>query len=183
MNTARHLHSGALNPAFERINEPKNAPARPQKSPPVFAPGKIRLLRESLAQIEPQAGIAGLAFYRNLFALDPSLRPLFQTSIELQARKLMESLSYTIAALEEPDKLIPVLEAMGRRHVGYGARDEHYDIVLKALLWTIAQMLGRGFSDELKVTWTEALSFVAKVMKEGAARANSPVTETPKTLS
>jgi hypothetical protein len=44
-------------------------------------------------------------------------------------------------------------------------------------------MLGSGFSDELKGVWTEALSFVAKVMKHGAAGANLPVTAPPRTSS
>src|SRR5262245_36249039 len=64
---------------------------------------EMRLLRGSFALIEPKAGIAGLVFYRQLFTLDLSLRELFQTSIELQGRKLMESLSYTVATFENPE--------------------------------------------------------------------------------
>jgi hypothetical protein len=32
----------------------------------------------------------------------------------------MEALAFTVATLENPSKLVPVLEAMGRRHVTYG---------------------------------------------------------------
>src|SRR5438477_6973908 len=98
---------------------PPKANLRKRRQQSTLAERKIHLLRQSFALIEPHAGIAGLAFYRNLFNLDPSLRPLFQSSIELQARKLMEALSYTIATLEEPQTLVPTLEAMGRRHVAY----------------------------------------------------------------
>lgn len=73
-----------------------------------------------------QAAISSLVFYRNLFTLDPSLRPLFQTNIELQGRKLMEALEFTMATLENPAGLLPVLESMGRRHLSYGTRNEHY---------------------------------------------------------
>ncbi len=129
---------------------------------------KVRLLRQSFALVEPNAGIAGLIFYRHLFNLDPSLRPLFQTSIELQARKLMEALSYTIATLENPQALVPVLEAMGRRHVTYGARDEHYNTVIEAMLLTLTETLNSGFSAELRAAWSDALAFVADAMKRGA---------------
>jgi len=137
---------------------------------------KLQLLRDTYSLIEPRAGFAGLVFYRNLFNLDPSLRTLFKTSIELQARKLMEALSYTIATFENADTLVPVLEAMGRRHVAYGVRGEHYESVIQALLQTFAEMLGREFSTEARETWEEALSFIAKVMKHGAAKSafNSP---------
>ena len=114
-------------------------------------------------------------FYRNLFSLAPSLRSLFQTSIELQSRKLMEALSYTIATFEQPNALLPVLEALGRRHVTYGVRDEHYEIVIQAMLQTLAEMLGAEFSTKDRNAWEEALSFVAGVMKRGVQRSEAGV--------
>ena len=131
---------------------------------------QLALLRSTFALVEPKAGIAGLVFYRNLFNLDPSLRRLFQTSIELQARKLMESLGYTIASFEQPESLISVLEPMGRRHAGYGVCEEHYDTVIRAMLQTLDDVLGGGFSAEAREAWKQALSFVARAMKAGAAR-------------
>ena len=130
---------------------------------------QICLLRESFALLEPKAIAAGLTFYRNLFELDPSLRAMFQTSIELQSRKLMEALGYTITTLENPKSLVPMLEAMGRRHVTYGTRDEHYDTVLKALLLTLEESLGPAFTSDVRAAWTESLTFVADTMKRGAA--------------
>jgi hypothetical protein len=60
----------------------------------------------------------------------------------------MEALSFTIETIEDPDRLAPVLEALGRRHVGYGARDEHYDIVISlrplVLLRLLQRRLNRG---------------------------------------
>lgn len=128
----------------------------------------LRLLRRSFSSVESHAGIAGLIFYRNLFTLDPSLRSLFHTSIELQGRKLMEALNYTLATLEKPHLLVPVLEGMGRRHVGYGARDHHYDTVIEALMRTLNEVLQDGFSPEVRRAWRRALEFVAEAMKRGA---------------
>jgi len=137
---------------------------------PRFGPRQLRLLRRTFARLEQQTGITGLAFYRNLFNLDPALRPLFQTSIDRQARKLMESLAYTIATLEDPEALIPVLHSLGRRHATYGVRDQHYDTVVEALLATFAGTLGPAFSREARLALEQALGFVARVMKEGAAQ-------------
>lgn len=134
----------------------------------VMTADKIELLRRSFRQIEPKAAIAALDFYRNLFTLDPSLRPLFHTSIELQGRKLMEALGYTIASLEDATALMPALTALGRRHVAYGVREEHYPTVIQALLLTLEQNLGTTFTPEMRLAWTEALSFVSETMKCGA---------------
>lgn len=131
----------------------------------------MRLLRQTFALVEVKAGIAGLVFYRQLFTLAPSLRKLFQTSIDLQGRKLMESLGYTVATLENPEMLVPVLESMGRRHVTYGARTEHYDIVITALLQTLEQILNTAFTPEAREAWNKALKFVAATMLRGATGA------------
>ena len=161
----------------QQMSKSSRATARRKRADSTNAeltPRKLQVLRETFSLLEPHAGNAGLAFYRNLFNSAPSLRPLFQSSIELQARKLMEALSYTIATLEQPEALLPVLEAMGRRHVSYGVVDEHYDIVIQAMLQTFAQMLEAKFSSEARDAWEEALFFVARVMKRGAADAAVP---------
>ena len=143
------------------------------KKAPAVATGisskQLRLLRESFAQIAPQAHIAALEFYRNLFNLDPSLRGMFHTNIELQGRKLMEALGFTVATLENPKALLPELEAMGRRHLTYGVQDKHYDTVLAAMMLTLRETLGKSFTPEMREAWEKALGLVAETMKRGAA--------------
>ena len=150
----------------------KRAKRRATKSKPAGAGPlsrrEIVLLRESFARIEPQAGIAAMIFYRNLFTLDPALRPLFHTTIELQGRKLMDSLAYTVATLEEPEKLVPALEAMGRRHVTYGTKNEHYATVVQAMLQTLDDCLEQSFTPAVKAAWVKALGFVSATMQQGA---------------
>ena len=83
-------------------------------------------------------------------------------------RTAREALGYTIATLENPEAVIPVLQALGRRHVGYGARDEHYETVINALLQTLEEVLARSFTAGVRDAWREALTFVADTMKRGA---------------
>src|SRR2546423_14417687 len=83
-------------------------------------PTQAQLIRDSFAKIEPRAAIAALVFYQRLFALDPSLRPLFQHDIERQGEKLMQALRFAVATLDNQRELQPVLESLGRRHVYYG---------------------------------------------------------------
>jgi hemoglobin-like flavoprotein len=134
-------------------------------------PHQVQLLRESFARIEQQADIGALVFYRNLFTLAPELRAMFNTSIEIQGRKLMDSLRYTIATLEKPDELVPVLEGLGRRHVTYGTRDEHYAVVTQALLQMLAEVLGSKYTTATATAWQEALQFVCTAMQRGAREA------------
>ncbi len=80
----------------------------------------------------------------------------------------MESLGYTIATLENPKALVPVLEALGRRHFSYGACEEHYETVIKALLLMLEQTLADAFKPRSREVWNAALGFVAETMKRGA---------------
>ena len=120
-----------------------------------------------------------MIFYRNLFTLDPSLRSLFHTSIELQGRKFMDSLEYTVASLENPQALIPELEAMGRRHVAYGTEPGHYATIVKALLQTLSEFLEKEFTPAVETAWRLALEFVSETMQRGAAQVQA-LTESKK---
>jgi hemoglobin-like flavoprotein len=126
------------------------------------------LVRGHFRIVESQAAISSLVFYRNLFMLDPQLRPLFHSSIELQGRKLIEALKFAMETLENPAELIPVLESMGRRHLGYGTRDEHYTTMTTAMLTTLREILGSEFTPRAEAAWTSALGFISAAMIRGA---------------
>lgn len=112
---------------------------------------------------------AGL-FYGRLFELDPSLRPMFKGDMKAQGKKLMATLKVAVVGLNRLDQLLPAIQALGRRHVGYGVTDAHYDTVAAALLWTLEKGLGDVFTPECRQAWIEVYTILATVMKEAAAR-------------
>ena len=127
------------------------------------------LVQRTWAQVAPIADQAAELFYGQLFQIDPSLKRMFdRTDLKKQGRMLMQALSLTVKGLDAPDTLIPILQSLGRRHAGYGVRDEHYDTVGQALLWTLNKGLGAGFTAPVKAAWVEAYTLVASVMKSAA---------------
>ena len=62
-------------------------------------------------------------------------------------------------------------EDLGRRHVGYNVKDEHYDIVGGALLWTLEKGLGDAFTPDVKGAWASAYGLLAGIMKGAAHEA------------
>src|SRR5262245_47721824 len=106
-----------------------------------MTPDQIARVQAAYAKIEPIHVIGGALFYRRLFELDPSLRPLFQGDMTAQSRKLMAMIELVVENLGQFEQLLPRVWALGRAHVGYGARDEHYDTVGAALVWAIRQGL------------------------------------------
>ena len=128
------------------------------------------LVRETWAAVAPIAPAAAALFYSRLFEIDPSLRRMFgHADMAEQGKKLMQTLSVAVASLDRLDALIPAVEALGRRHVGYGVRDDHYATVAQALLWTLEQGLGPAFTVEAREAWTAVYLTLAGVMQRAAA--------------
>jgi hemoglobin-like flavoprotein len=130
-----------------------------------MTPAQVDMIRTSWTAVEPIGDVAATLFYDRLFELDPALRRLFaRTDMAQQKKILIQTLTVVVRSLDRLDQLVPAIEALGRRHAGYGVRAEHYETVGAALLWTLGQGLGDGFTPELEAAWTEAYTTLASVM-------------------
>jgi hemoglobin-like flavoprotein len=139
-----------------------------------MTPTQIGLIRESWAAVEPIADAAAGLFYGRLFELDPALERLFRrTDMARQRQVLMGTLAVVVKTLDRIEELLPAVEALGRRHAGYGVRESHYATVGAALLWTLEQGLGEAFTPAVREAWTEAYGTLASVMIGAAKSAPS----------
>jgi hemoglobin-like flavoprotein len=136
-----------------------------------MTPEQRQIVKATFALVEPISETAAALFYGRLFDLDPSLRPMFRGDIAEQGRKLMQTIAVVVHGLDRLANLIPAVEALGRRHGGYGVRDEHYATVASALLWTLEQGLGPAFTPAAREAWTAAYTTLASVMQRAAAEA------------
>ncbi len=127
-----------------------------------------QLVQRTFSQVMPIADTAAKLFYDRLFELDPSLRSLFKSDMNEQGRKLMQMIGMAVNGLDNLDALLPAVRDLGRRHIGYGVRDAHYETVGKALLWTLGQGLGDKFTPEVEEAWGETYATLAEVMKRPA---------------
>jgi len=134
-------------------------------------PEQIELVKASWAKVAPIAEQAAELFYGKLFELNPTFKSLFKTDMKEQGRKLMAMLNTAVNSLDKIETIVPVVQDMGRRHVAYGVKDEDYDTVGAALLWTLEQGLGEGFTTEVKNAWADTYTLVATTMKTAAAQA------------
>jgi hemoglobin-like flavoprotein len=126
------------------------------------------LVQQSFAAVMPIADDAAVLFYQRLFELDPSLKGMFRGDMTEQRRKLMQMLTAAVKGLDRLDQLVPVVEELGRRHVGYGVADAHYDTVGSALLWTLDKGLGAAFTADVKDAWVAVYGLLADTMKNAS---------------
>jgi hemoglobin-like flavoprotein len=107
-------------------------------------------------------------FYDRLFELDPSLEELFPQNLSVQSTKLMRAIGAVVRGLDDMERVTPMLQDLGRRHLDYGARPGHYVTMGKALLWTIEQSLEGEFPPRLKEAWAEVFAWVSSLMIDAA---------------
>lgn len=133
-----------------------------------MTPKQISMVQQTWKMVVPIGEQAATLFYGKLFEMDPAVRPLFKADMKEQGRKLTAMINTAVNGLSSLDVLVPAVQKLGRKHVGYGVRPEHYDTVGAALLWTLEQGLGQAFTAEVKDAWATVYNVLAKCMKEAA---------------
>ena len=139
-----------------------------------MTPDQKTLVQKTWKMAAPNAEAVAQLFYQRLFTLDPAIERLFAGSnMAAQRGKLVQALRLAVEGLDDLDGLVPVIEDLGRRHVGYGVKASHYDTVGAALLWTLERGLGQAWTAETKAAWTEVYGLLAGVMQqsEGSSEA------------
>ncbi|HYQ73138.1 MAG TPA: globin family protein [Gammaproteobacteria bacterium] len=136
-----------------------------------MTPEQIELVKSSWTQVVPIADTAAKLFYGKLFELDPALKPLFKGDMTEQGRKLTRMIGTAVNGLDRLDEIVPAVKDLGVRHVAYGVQDEHYDTVGSALLWTLGQGLGDGFTPDVELAWATVYTLLADTMKSAASEA------------
>ncbi|MEC9347450.1 MAG: globin family protein [Pseudomonadota bacterium] len=136
-----------------------------------MTPDQIKMVQDSFKKVAPIADTAADIFYARLFEIAPQVRNLFPAEMTNQKKKLMQTLGVAVTNLHQVETIVPVVQDLGRRHVAYGVKPEHYDVVAQALLYTLEKGLGDAWTPDLKAAWTETYVLVASVMKDAAAKA------------
>ncbi len=134
-----------------------------------MTPEQIELVQTSWDKVKPISDKAAELFYGKLFELNPAYRDLFPDDMVEQGRKLMAMINTAVNSLKNLEAVVPAVEEMGKRHVGYGVTEKDYDVVGEALLWTLGAGLGDDFTDDVKQAWTETYVILATTMKNAAA--------------
>ena len=136
---------------------------------------QITLVQSTFDRILPISDVAAQIFYERLFHLDPSLRRLFNGDLRMQGKKLMDAISIIIGNLNRPERIIPGVRALGRRHSAYGVQDRHYETFGDALVWTLEHGLGDAFTPDVRSAWSAVYDLLTETMKEAASQASVPL--------
>ena len=130
----------------------------------------VDALETSFDLVAPRGDELVDTFYTRLFAAAPSVEPLFAgTDLPEQKKMLLATLVLLRRSLRDLGAIVPKLRELGRRHVAYGAKPEHYPVVGEVLIASMAEVAGDAWRPEHQRAWSRAIEVVAGAMLEGAA--------------
>jgi hemoglobin-like flavoprotein len=129
-----------------------------------MTPDQVTLVQQSFAKVAPISEQAAVIFYDRLFEVAPSVKAMFPTDMTEQRKKLMMTLGVVVNGLDNLSSVLPAASALAKRHVGYGAKPEHFPVVGGALLWTLEQGLGKAWTPDVAAAWTAAYGTLSGYM-------------------
>lgn len=91
---------------------------------------------------------------------------MFKGPMDAQHKKLIDMLSFIVAFIDQPDKLLPEVVEMVKRHEGYGAKPAHYEAVGEVLLWTLEKGLGKQWNNTVADAWAACYHEIMQVVDE-----------------
>ena len=79
-------------------------------------------------------------------------------------------LNVIVARLDKLDELKSDIADMAKRHVRYGVKPQHYNLVGIALIWTLQKALGDEWNDETKAAWINCYTILSGTMITAASK-------------
>ncbi len=139
-----------------------------------MTPEQVVLIRSSWQRLAPFHVQVLWLFYSRLFEIAPRLQGHLLRDMNIQPTRLAALLETAVARLDQLESLHSALRVLGRRYACCGIRDEDYNTVAEAFLWTLKQALEDRFTPALHEAWANACTTLAALMKDGAAQAQPP---------
>ncbi|MDK4717805.1 NO-inducible flavohemoprotein [Rhizobium sp. CNPSo 3968] len=132
----------------------------------------IRIVKASAPALAVHGTAITTAMYARLFQ-DAHIKELFNHSNQGEGGSQVHALAAAIIAyaqnIDNLAPVVPVVERIAHKHIGYHILPEHYPYVATALLAAIKDVLGDAATPELIEAWGEAYWFLANLLMEREA--------------
>ena len=126
------------------------------------------LVQESFAHLQPDFETHSTLFYEALFRRAPELRDLFRDDLAGQGMKFMTTLGEMIRQIQDPDAAFARYAKLGGLHASLGVTAANFEPMEEALMETLKNAFGDGFTPELEKAWRSVYAEIAAVMtREG----------------
>lgn len=133
-----------------------------------LSPQTISVVKATVPALAEHGSAITRVMYERLLR-DPDIRLLFNHANQGEGGAQVHALAAAILAyaqnIENLQALMPAVERISQKHIGYHILPEHYPFVATALLGAIKEVLGEAATEEILTAWGEAYWFLAEVLK------------------
>ena len=78
------------------------------------------------------------------------------------------TLGVVVGQLDKLDEISPAIEQLAIRHIDYGVKEEHYELVGTTLLWALEKLLGEAWNEQLANAWATCYGILSQKMIRAA---------------
>ncbi|XP_066952288.1 uncharacterized protein glob1 [Macrobrachium rosenbergii] len=149
-----------------------------QKPPKMLTEEQKETIKRTWKIIETNVARVGVVTFIGLFETHPDVQEVFipfrglpmeevQQSKELRshALRVMGFVEKAVRRLEEPEKLVPLIQECGKNHCHYGAQVQHVELVGPEFLKAIQPALESEWTDEVEEAWDLLMKNIAYGMR------------------
>lgn len=130
-----------------------------------MTPNQAEIVKKSFPKILAGTLSATHILYDKLFELSPDTRDLFKkTSMERQSQMLIAAIGKLVKSIDNWDTVKPDLEALAKRHAGYGLSPEHFVYFGHAFIHMLKSMYGSEWNTDLEEAWKVVYEKISEVM-------------------
>ncbi len=140
-----------------------------------MTPEQAKLVADSFSQIENRLPELGEAVYDKLFYVAPETRTMFKGDMQAQHRKLVNVFFEFVKLRRRSQHFLPVTGASGAvvpginrlrtGHTAAGVKAGHYTLMRKAILNSLAEILGEKFDNKVAEAWGSAFDMLAETIQ------------------
>lgn len=130
-----------------------------------MTPQQAEIVKKSFPKVLAGTLSATQTLYNKLFELAPDTKELFKnTSMERQSQMLISAIGRLVKSIDHWDTVKSDLEALAKRHAGYGLRPEHFVYFGHAFIHMLKNMYGNEWNSDLEESWKVVYQKISEVM-------------------
>jgi hemoglobin-like flavoprotein len=130
-------------------------------------------IRSSYHAITPHADVLADRFFARLFAAQPALRAMLPRDHWQRSHDLIALLGMVVKNANRPEVIQSALLDFGAKAQRVGVMPQQYGMARQALLDSMKDVMGTGWTEEVETDWTDLLNTVMSVVVLGAGRSRA----------
>ncbi len=124
---------------------------------------QLAIVKSTAPAVQQNSVAITTRFYDRLFENHPETKAFFVNTSPGQAVRLADALVAYTENIDDLSPIVPVVKAIGRKHVAAGVKPEHYEVVGTELLGAVVDVLGE-LPDEVVDAWAAAYQALADIL-------------------